>query len=639
MNTAAQCPRDVAECQLTSLPLRPDNYRCTGCGEDCPLFIATDSGKPRPIQCECCGRLICFDCHYHGWLASGACRGLVVCQPCARTCDARSGVFSHVTRLGGATKTKTETETETNKRSHEPTLPIKTEHRDDDVETKPEPEHKRARKQVVVIDTTTTTHAIVSARNRRARPSAARFMPPLAPEGSPLVMLIHNLVFTVDFGTKVRLEHVVRMMAHRGAELNVRRFCAVITRTHESPQVARPAYLQRLGDLAPEPLALTNKQESVGEAGPFCAPVADIVRVQDLQAPTTRRVRDSRSAILLFANGHGVCTGTRVLSQARLILSNYADMLASIGYADAHVKRINIRNMVGCAQLACRVNREELASKLSIYARYDKTRFPGVTISGHPLIRPCTLLVFESGRVVVTGTTSKACADAALARIHPLLLHFDVNTPPGTPMPVISGDDLAPLDDTAPWTMPVTSTDAYDALGVLFSASMSEINRAYRKGMRRVHPDKHHTVAEGTLTHVALTAATHYTHALFELLGDRTRRLHYNSTGQGTPLSPGQHTRHHDGVLAALFESKQTFGTLEEYLSPSAAAADAATPADASDAAQEAATAAETATTAQVPDLPDEESEDEDEEALPMEDLEEYMAEVLEESDAESDAD
>jgi len=362
-------------------------------------------------------------------------------------------------------------------------------------------------------------------------------MPPLAEPGAPFVMLVQNLVFTGDVGTSLRLDHVLRAMAHRGAELNPRRFSAVVIRAHMNAGIAEE---NLLGDLGPKTVQLSEAAKWCGETGPFLPPAMTDVRQQELRPTVLCRKRLARIAMLLFRTGNVVCTGGRTLAQARYVLASVAATLRSIGYPDARIVRMNIRNMVGCAQLPCRINRERLAREIPEYATFDKEQFPGVTLKNHPLTKPMTLLIFDSGRVVVTGTRSKACADAALARILPLLVHFSVDTPEGTPMPNIVPDDYAPLDVRAPWPEMVASRVAYDAFGVPPDASLRDIERRWRVRMREVHPDKNPDIIEGTPDHNVLLSETHYVNDLYDLLRDPAKRSHYNRTGLGLPAPPAQ---------------------------------------------------------------------------------------------------
>ncbi|MCK5712822.1 MAG: DnaJ domain-containing protein, partial [Hyphomicrobiaceae bacterium] len=242
------------------------------------------------------------------------------------------------------------------------------------------------------------------------------------------------------------------------------------------------------------------------------------------------RPRLDKVAVLIFRNGNLVCTGAKTFAQARYMLKRTAQMLRDIGYSGAEIVRMNIRNMVGKAQLPCRIDRERMAREIPAYATFDPAHFPGVSVK-HPLTgarnpfkKTITLLVFNSGRIVITGTQSKPLADAALARIKPLLVHFDVNTPPGAPMP-----DVA-------WPGDVLETALYDVLGVDPKATTKEITAAFRKKALKMHPDKNTHLAPGTPEYMRVTIAYKRVSAAYELLVDAVLRDAYDNTGVGSEV-------------------------------------------------------------------------------------------------------
>ncbi len=324
-----------------------------------------------------------------------------------------------------------------------------------------------------------------------SKPTPRKFMPPLAHPDDPLEMSVQNLVFTGVLGTSVRLPRVVQRLAYQGAELNQKRFSAVIMRLHLS---IRPN----------EPTDLMLKQ---------------------LEPLELERPRLDKIAVLIFRNGNLVCTGAKTFAHARYMLLKTAESLRRIGYGAARIVRMNVRNMVGRAQLPCRIDRARMARELSAYVNYDPEQFPGAVVR-HPMTRPVTLLVFESGRVVVTGTKCKARADAALARIKPLLVHFDVNTPPGTPMPIIV------------WRDEVRDRTLYDLLVVHPDANMKEIRAAFRTRARLLHPDKNSHLKAGSVAFRRNESLYQRVSRAYDILNDPEHRDLYDRTGEGRDTGP-----------------------------------------------------------------------------------------------------
>jgi transcription initiation factor TFIID TATA-box-binding protein len=310
-------------------------------------------------------------------------------------------------------------------------------------------------------------------------------MPPLAHPDAPFEMSVQNLVYTAVLGTSVRLPHVALALAKCGAELNQKRFSAVILRTYLNARTGN---------------------------------AADVM-LQQLEPVQLVRPRLDKIAVLIFRNGNLVCTGAKTFAQAQYMLLKTAQMLRDIGYEDASIVRMNIRNMVGRAQLPCRINRERMARELSAYVTYDPEHFPGAVVR-HPLTWPITLLVFDSGRVVVTGTKSKARADAVLSRIKPLLMHFSIDTPEGAPMPAMP--NVGNAVDTA----------LYDLLGVGASATAKEIRKAFHAKAKELHPDKNPKLRAGGKRYEATMRRYRRVDAAYRVLSDIKTRERYDLTGE-----------------------------------------------------------------------------------------------------------
>ena len=286
-------------------------------------------------------------------------------------------------------------------------------------------------------------------------------------------------------GCSVRLPHIALGLAKCGAELNQKRFSAVILRTYLNARTGN---------------------------------AADVM-LQQLEPVNIVRPKLDKIAVLIFRNGNLVCTGAKTFAQAQYMLLRTAKLLRDVGYLNADIVRMNIRNMVGRAQLPCRIDRERMARDLSAYATFDPEHFPGVVVR-HPLTWPITLLIFDSGRVVVTGTKSKARADAVLERIKPLLMHFDINTPLDTPVPSMPRSGNA-VDHTL-----------YDLLGIEPDASNQDVKRAFMSKAKRMHPDKNPNLSPGTRDYNENMRRYRRVDSAYRVLMNPTLREKYDQTGE-----------------------------------------------------------------------------------------------------------
>ena len=366
-----------------------------------------------------------------------------------------------------------------------------------------------------------------------------------APELPAPTLRVQNVVSTTTFAS-VHIRQVVRELADQGPECNSSRFCAAIFRRKNQGKVEDSEHMARLGVLAPK-------------ARPgYAAPRPDIPMLHHLYPRAHNNLRTWRIAFLLFPNGRVVLTGARSILQGRQVLESYLEDLRRIGYPDMNMdEEIVVRNMVGCATLGIPINLKRMADRLSLFVSYDPDAFPGASIRNHPLCGPATLLVFESGCIVLTGIRSKSDGDEVLERISPLLRAFRVGLPDDHPIPNVNVDDLAPLGADAPWKMTAMHKEAYQELGLPTTCSIHEVERTHRRLMRNLHPDKHMACPEGSLADRVLKKESNIIGHCAALLTDRNARYEYNRSGRGM-LSEEDHRRsvRHFEVLALAIKYK-----------------------------------------------------------------------------------
>jgi len=179
-------------------------------------------------------------------------------------------------------------------------------------------------------------------------------------------LTVQNLVFTCLLNMPLNLRHIVQHMGGR-AGYNPRRFAAVVSRS-----------------LKP------------------------------------------RIALLLFGSGKMVCTGAKKSDQARFVINKNVEELIEMGYKGLKICMFKIENMVCSAVLPMRINRESLAKSFPIECTLDHEQFPGV-IWRHEQIKPITLLVFNTGKIVLTGALSQNGANAAFRKVLPILRKHSIS--------------------------------------------------------------------------------------------------------------------------------------------------------------------------------------------------------------------
>jgi transcription initiation factor TFIID TATA-box-binding protein len=134
------------------------------------------------------------------------------------------------------------------------------------------------------------------------------------------------------------------------------------------------------------------------------------------------RIRDPKSTCLVFASGKMVITGARTVDMSRLAARKFARIVQKLGFSEAKFKDFQLRNLVGSCDVRFPIRLEGLACDHEDHASYEPELFPGLI---YRLTKPkVVVLIFVSGKVVITGAKCKSDLTEALDAIYPVLLQY-----------------------------------------------------------------------------------------------------------------------------------------------------------------------------------------------------------------------
>ncbi|NXT81313.1 TBPL2 protein, partial [Zapornia atra] len=202
-------------------------------------------------------------------------------------------------------------------------------------------------------------------------PGASDVCPPLTPmtpmtpvppasESSGIVPQLQNIVSTVNLACKLDLKNIA--LHARNAEYNPKRFAAVIM-----------------------------------------------------------RIREPRTTALIFSSGKMVCTGAKSEEQSRLAARKYARVVQKLGFP-AKFLDFKIQNMVGSCDVRFPIRLEGLVLTHQQFSSYEPELFPGLI---YRMVKPrIVLLIFVSGKVVLTGAKERSEIYEAFENIYPILKGF-----------------------------------------------------------------------------------------------------------------------------------------------------------------------------------------------------------------------
>ncbi|CAN7937941.1 unnamed protein product [Ixodes hexagonus] len=135
-------------------------------------------------------------------------------------------------------------------------------------------------------------------------------------------------------------------------------------------------------------------------------------------AAVIMRIREPRTTALLFQSGKVVCTGAKREDHSRVAARKFARITQKLGF-NAQFSDFKIQNIVASADVGFLIKLEALALNHPQFSCYEPELFPGLV---YRMVRPSILLlVFVSGKVVLTGAKVRQQLYQAFDNIYPIL--------------------------------------------------------------------------------------------------------------------------------------------------------------------------------------------------------------------------
>jgi transcription initiation factor TFIID TATA-box-binding protein len=128
------------------------------------------------------------------------------------------------------------------------------------------------------------------------------------------------------------------------------------------------------------------------------------------------RLKEPKTATLLFRSGKVVCTGAKSLNDVKLAISKVSKQIEAAG---VHIKiepKIEVQNIVASSDLESEINLNAIAISLGLdKVEYEPEQFPGLV---YRLDSPkVVVLLFGSGKLVCTGARKPEDVDVAVKKI------------------------------------------------------------------------------------------------------------------------------------------------------------------------------------------------------------------------------
>ena len=148
------------------------------------------------------------------------------------------------------------------------------------------------------------------------------------------------------------------------------------------------------------------------------------------------KIKEPKTTALIFSTGKIVCLGAKTEEDSKKACKKFGKIIKSLGY-QAIFKDFNIENIVGSVDVKFNISLMKLYyyiaknfnSKIRRYIVYEPEVFPGLI---YRMIEPkIVLLVFNSGKIVLTGGKNRNEIYNGFKKIYPVLNMFKIERSEG----------------------------------------------------------------------------------------------------------------------------------------------------------------------------------------------------------------
>jgi len=127
------------------------------------------------------------------------------------------------------------------------------------------------------------------------------------------------------------------------------------------------------------------------------------------------RVKEPKSAVLVFSSGNLVCTGTKSIIQVKEVIKEVIKQVKKVGVKVTIVPKITVQNIVASGSINVNLNLNFLALELE-NTEYEPEQFPGLV---YKLDEPnATFLLFSNGKLVCTGTKNREQLEDSMLQLN-----------------------------------------------------------------------------------------------------------------------------------------------------------------------------------------------------------------------------
>ena len=138
-------------------------------------------------------------------------------------------------------------------------------------------------------------------------------------------------------------------------------------------------------------------------------------------AAVIMRIKEPKTTALIFSSGKMVCTGARTEEDSKQASRIYAKIILKLNFP-VKFSEFKVQNIVASCDAKFPIRLEGLAREYLKFCSYEPEMFPGLIF--HMLDPKIVLLIFVSGKIVLTGAKNREDIYKAYDKILPILMKF-----------------------------------------------------------------------------------------------------------------------------------------------------------------------------------------------------------------------
>ena len=140
--------------------------------------------------------------------------------------------------------------------------------------------------------------------------------------------------------------------------------------------------------------------------------------------------KDSKATATIFSSGKMVCSGAKTEKQSRVLCAKFGKIVNKVGF-NVELKNFKIQNIIASYDVKFKICLPKLFNEINTlinisknlcynYVKYNSDNFPGLIFYMNDL--KVSLLVFEYGKVVISGAKKREEIEEIFRNVYPLLV-------------------------------------------------------------------------------------------------------------------------------------------------------------------------------------------------------------------------